>query len=281
MLSPCTSVVRRHDLCNDFLELGVVLDLQVLAEEWQSVEDLPHDILDHIVSVTTKGVLLCAVVQYAALVLGSYFDVRLQKGLDDDAQLLVRAASQHEDLLAVLDLIWARRCLGFCLAWCPLVVALDRGDYLKGCSWTLLIFSHVDRAVGVLAHHCVLPLLSARKIGRPLDGSYLVSGEAFVLELVLYELLNRDHVFGILYLLVRFLNFDYFFHVLQPKPIINGSFDLDIRFPEDLVRQVVALCCKRVRRPSGPIDDLLDAFVPLNDPIPLPGPVHASYVSFI
>ena len=72
---------------------------------------------------------------------------------------------------------------------------------LKGSSWIFLIFSHVDRAVCILTHHGVLPLLSARKIGWPLDGSYLGSGEAFVLELVLYELLNRDYIFGILYLL--------------------------------------------------------------------------------
>ena len=61
------------------LKLGVVRNLQVLAEERQSVKNLSHNVLDHIVAITTQGVLLCAMMQYAALVLGSYFDVCLQK----------------------------------------------------------------------------------------------------------------------------------------------------------------------------------------------------------
>ena len=214
MLLLRTSDIRRHYLGDDLLKFGVVRDLQVLAEEWQSVKDLSHNILDHIVGITTKGVLLCAVVQYAALVLGSYLDVRLQKWLDDDAQLFMRAASQHEDLLAVLNLVWARRHLSFCLARWSFFVGLGSVDNLKSSSCIFLIFSHVDRAVGILTHHCVLPLLSARKIGWPLDGSYLISGEAFVLELVLDELLNRDYIFRILYLLIWFLNLDNFLHVL-------------------------------------------------------------------
>ena len=108
---------------------------------------LPNDVLHDVIAISSHIVLHDALVKDAALIFGSDLEVRLEKRLHDDPQLIMRISCDYQYLFAILDLKWILLHGSASLLSRSLLVLHD----LNADIFTFFLSSKVDTAVGVLA----------------------------------------------------------------------------------------------------------------------------------
>lgn len=81
-------LLRSH-LAKQSSKLIIARYFEIVRQKGYGPEDLADDVLDYVVRVAGAWILEQAVVHACTFVLGPHLDVRLQEGLDDDAQLIV------------------------------------------------------------------------------------------------------------------------------------------------------------------------------------------------
>lgn len=60
------------------------LQFHVICDGWNSFDNAEDNILDYIIGILGQLILSLAMMQYTALILCSYLDIRLEKGLNND-----------------------------------------------------------------------------------------------------------------------------------------------------------------------------------------------------